>query len=572
LLDWIEAAAEVISETVNGTLLPLAEFLEEYVWGWPPEPWVPLLAMVLLGAGLFVTIRMALIQVRGFRHAIDITLGRYDDPEDEGDLKHYQALTTALSATVGIGNIAGVAIAIRLGGPGALFWMWITAFFGMALKYTECTLAVAHRKINPDGSVSGGPMYYIEKGLGKGWKWMAMLFACCAAISSFGSGCMNQSNTLADQVQSEFGVPTIYSAIIFTTLVALVIIGGIKRIGRVTSILAPGMALIYVIGALVILTLHIQAVPASFALIFKNAFAPEPLVGGGVGSFMMTMMWGIRRGLFSNEAGQGSAPIAHATAKTDKPVREGLVASLEPFIDTLMICTMTGLVIVTTGAYLEKGRQDLELSELEVVHSSAAADGQLLELRAARETGGERVVDVVNGEIQGGTLFVFNSVVEQAAFLDKEDRPWSGRLAVDEEGEVEMLGEGKEPVVDGVALLTSAPLTARAFTLGLPGRWGSLIVTIGVVLFAVSTGISWSYYGDRATEYVLGSRAIPIYRWVFLCFFFMGCILPLKSVWIFGDVALGIMSFPNLIAVILLSGGVTRMTREYFSQDHKRYR
>jgi AGCS family alanine or glycine:cation symporter len=572
LLDWIEAAAELISETVNGTLLPIAEFLEKYVWWWPPEPWVPLLAMVLLGAGLFVTARMALIQVRGFKHAIDITRGRYDDPEDEGDLKHYQALTTALSATVGIGNIAGVAIGIRLGGPGALFWMWITAFFGMALKYTECTLAVAHRKINPDGSVSGGPMYYIEKGLGKGWKWMAMLFACCAAISSFGSGCMNQSNTLADQLQSEFGIPNVYSAIVFSALVALVIIGGIKRIGKVTSILAPGMALIYVAGALVILMINIKLVPGSFALIFKQAFAPTSLVGGGVGSFMMTMMWGIRRGLFSNEAGQGSAPIAHATAKTDKPVREGLVASLEPFIDTLAICTMTGLVIVTTGAFMEKGQQELQLSELEVVQAVAAEDSQLLDLRAEREAGEGFIAEVADGRIQDGTLFVFNSVVDEALFLDRKERPWSGRLAVNPEGEVELLGEGKEPVVDGVALLTSAPLTAKAFTLGLPGRWGSLIVTIGVVLFAVSTGISWSYYGDRSIQYVLGSRAIPIYRWVFICFFFMGCILPLKSVWIFGDVALGIMSFPNLIAVILLSGSVARMTREYFSQDQRRYR
>ena len=255
MLDWIEQAADLISETVNDTLAPMADFLEAYVWKWPPEPWAPLLAMLLVGTGLFVTIRLALIQIRGFRHAVNITRGVYDDPKDAGDLSHFQALTTALSATVGIGNIAGVAIGIRLGGPGALFWMWVTAFFGMALKFTECTLAVAHRKINEDGSVSGGPMYYIEQGLGRGWKWMALLFACCAAISSFGSGCMNQSNTLAGQVESEFGIPTVWSAIVFSALVALVIIGGIRRIGRVTSILAPGMAALYVAGALVILSL-----------------------------------------------------------------------------------------------------------------------------------------------------------------------------------------------------------------------------------------------------------------------------------------------------------------------------
>jgi AGCS family alanine or glycine:cation symporter len=572
LLDWIEAAAELVSETVNGTLLPIAEFLEDYVWWWPPEPYVPLLAMVLLGTGLYVTVRLALIQVRGFRHAVNITRGVYDNPEDEGDLKHFQALTTALSATVGIGNIAGVAIGIRLGGPGALFWMWLTAFFGMALKYVECTLAVAHRKINPDGSVSGGPMYYIELGLGRGWKWMALLFAGCAAICSFGSGCMNQSNTLADQVHSEFGIPTVYSALVFSFLVGLVIVGGIRRIGQVTSILAPAMACLYIAGAMAILLINIQSLPGDFALIFKQAFAPTSLVGGGVGSFMMTMMWGIRRGLFSNEAGQGSAPIAHATAKTDKPVREGLVASLGPFIDTLVICTMTGLVIITTGAFREKGVQKLELAELEAVHASAATDEQLLDLRDMRQSIGEARLEVAEGELRNATLFVFHSVVEDATFVDKKDRPWSGSLSVTDEGELGVIGEGKPPFVTGTALLTGAPLTAKAFKLGLPGRWGSLIVTVAVILFAVSTGISWSYYGDRATEYLLGSRAIPIYHWVFLFFFFMGAIMPLKSVWIFGDVGLGIMSFPNLIACILLTGSVVRMSKEYFSQEQKRYR
>ncbi len=471
-MGFLEELADKISEFVNGALLPIAEFLEGYVWEWP-QP-VPLLAIVLLGAGVFVTVRLVVIQVRGFKHAVDITRGVYDDPEDEGDLSHFQALTTALSATVGIGNIAGVAIAIRMGGPGALFWMWITAFFGMALKYTECTLAVRYRDVHKDGSVSGGPMYYIERGLGPKWKWMAMFFAACAAISSFGGGCMNQSNTLATRIETQFGIPTVYSALLFSTLVALVIIGGIKRIGRVTSILAPGMAALYVGGAVVILLMNISEIPAGLTTIVTEAFAPEPVAGGATGSFILTMMWGIRRGLFSNEAGQGSAPIAHATAKTDEPVREGLVASLEPFIDTLVICSMTGLVIVLTG-----------------VHK--ATD------------------------------------------------------------------------------LTGADLTAAGFTASL-GTAGGLLVTVGVMMFAVSTGISWSYYGDRAVEYLFGSWAIPIYRWTFIVFFFLGSILPLSAVWKFGDVALGLMSFPNLIAIFLLSGKVVLMTREYYAKDHKRYR
>ncbi|MDX1389971.1 MAG: amino acid carrier protein, partial [Acidobacteriota bacterium] len=330
MLDRIESFSQDLSGFINGWLGPIAGFLEKYVWAWPEQ--VPLLAVVLLGTGLFVTVRLAFVQIRGFKHAIDITRGVYDDPDEEGDLKHFQALTTALSATVGIGNIAGVAIAVRLGGPGALFWMWLTAFFGMALKFAECTLAVRFRKINPDGSVSGGPMYYIEKGLGSRWRWIAFLFACFATIASFGGGCMNQSNTLATRLETQFGMPTIVSGVVFAALVAIVIIGGIRRIGRVTSILAPGMAMLYVAGALVILAINAQTIPSAFGTIFREAFAPAPMWGGAAGSFLLTIMWGIRRGLFSNEAGQGSAPIAHATAKTHEPVREGLVGALEPFI------------------------------------------------------------------------------------------------------------------------------------------------------------------------------------------------------------------------------------------------
>jgi AGCS family alanine or glycine:cation symporter len=516
-------------------------------------------------------LRLGFVQIRGFRHAIRITRGLYDDPNDEGDLNHFQALTTALSATVGIGNIAGVAIAIRMGGPGALFWMWLSAFFGMALKYTECTLAVQYRKVNPDGSVSGGPMYYIERGLGKNWKWMAMLFAVFAVLSSFGGGCMNQSNTLADQIRSEFGIPTVISGLVFASLVALVIIGGIRRIGRVTSILAPSMAILYVSGAMIILVLNAGDVPAGIALIFQQAFHPEPLVGGAVGSAYLTMMWGIRRGLFSNEAGQGSAPFAHATAKTDIPVREGLVASLEPFIDTLVICTMTGLVIVTTGVYKDKVAGPIDFGSLEGVPVAAVTDSRLIEERAARAAAGDVEVAVVNGLASSVTFFEFDSVVENPEMTDGDGNRWNGRLRIAADGTVSVVGDGEPPRVSGESLLTGAPLTARGFTHGLGGA-GGLIVTIGVILFAVSTGISWSYYGDRATEYLFGSGAIPIYRWIFIVVFFFGSILPLSSVWTYGDVALGLMSFPNLIAVFLLTGGVVVATRKYFAQEHKVYR
>jgi AGCS family alanine or glycine:cation symporter len=569
VFDWIESATDPVAVFVNETLGPTARFLEDYVWGWPEQ--APLLALVLLGTGLFVTLRLAFIQVRGFRHALDVTRGKYDNPDDAGDLKHYQALTTALSATVGIGNIAGVAIAIRLGGPGALFWMWITAFFGMALKYVECTLSMMHRRINPDGSVSGGPMYYIELGLGRGWKWLAVLFAAFAAIASFGGGCMNQSNTLADQVQSQWGVPTALTGILFAGLVAAVIIGGIRRIGRVTAILAPSMAALYLAGALLILALHIAAIPSALGLIVTQAFAPEPLVGGGVGSLLMTLMWGIRRGLFSNEAGQGSAPIAHATAKTTEPVREGLVASLGPFIDTLVICTMTGLVITVTGAYKDKVEQELDLTEVEVVLAAAATDAQLIDLRRSRELAEASAVSVTQGRLVGATLFFHESVVEDALFAGSDGIPWNGRLDVDPgDGSVSVAGGAKAPDLTGVGLLNGAPLTGYAFEKAL-GGFGSIVVTLAVVLFAVSTGISWSYYGDRSVEYLFGSRAIGAYRWVFVLFFFFGAVLPLKAVWTYGDVALGLMTFPNLVAVLLLSGGVAAATREYLSREHRPY-
>jgi len=555
MMTWIEQAAGALADQINGFLGPVAHFLEGYVWNWPEQ--APLLAIILLGTGLYVTVRLAFVQLRGFRHAVDIARGVYDLPETAGDLSHFQALTTALSATVGIGNIAGVAIAIRLGGPGALFWMWLTAFFGMALKYAECTLALRYRHIHKDGSVSGGPMFYISKGLGGRWKIMAAFFAACAAISSFGSGCMNQSNTLAVRIETQFHIPVVWTGLVFAALVAVVIIGGIKRIGRVTSILAPFMAILYVGGALVILFINARHIPSAFGTILTQAFAPESLAGGAAGSLLMTVMWGIRRGLFSNEAGQGSAPIAHATAKTEEPVREGLVASLGPFIDTLVICTMTGLVIVISGAWLDKVPQTLGLNDV-------AVRSGILEKASAPMA----ELDVRDGRLPDASVEYFDVPVDQALLVDAEGAPWSGTLLVDKDGSASAR-EGGQVTVKGDALLTGADLTAYGFGKVL-GKSGYTLVTFAVILFAVSTAISWSYYGDRSTEYLLGARWIPIYRWFFVLAFFIGCILPLNAVWTWGDVALGLMSLPNLIGLVLLSGKVKEMTIDYFSREHVR--
>ncbi len=567
MIDWIEQVSQIVSEAVTGLLGPIASFLEGYVWNWPPQ--APLLAVVLLGTGLYATLRLGFIQVKGFKHAVDIARGVYDDPDDEGDLKHYQALTTALSATVGIGNIAGVAIAIRMGGPGALFWMWVTAFFGMALKYVECTLALRYRTVHPDGSVSGGPMYYIELGLGKRWKWMATAFAAFAVICSFGTGNMNQSNTMADAVQARFGIEPIWTALASAVVVGLVIIGGIRRIGKVTAVLAPFMALLYVGGALVVLAIYWREVPGTFGLIFSEAFAPSSMVGGAAGSFLLTLMWGIRRGLFSNEAGQGSAPIAHATAKTKEPVREGLVASLGPFIDTLVICSMTGLVILMSGAWRDKVDADLGLGQVTAVVGETATDENLQGLLSG-SNGGR--LEVVDGVPQAGGFVFLGATVEGARVVGADGGPWVGALEVGADGSVAIASGPDGARIAGKALLTGAPLTSRGFSKALPGKQGDIIVTLAVLLFAISTGISWSYYGDRATEYLFGSKWIRYYRWVYVSFFFLGGILPLQAVWTFGDVALGLMSFPNLLAIVMLSGAALGMTREYYSREHKPFK
>ena len=488
----------------------------ESIWSFPRFSLIPLMVVALLGTGIYTTINLGFPQIRYLKHGIKVTRGDYDDPNEAGDLNHFQALTTALSATVGIGNIAGVATAIYYGGPGALFWMWITAFFGSALKFAECTLAVEYRDFDKTGMTAGGPMYTIEKGLGKQWRWLAIIFAGFAVICSFATGNAIQSFTLSDQLYSEVSqvvgtehfltikhqltdwysvsVQQVINGLFITIISALVILGGIKRIGSVTSYLAPFMAAIYVISALLILAANITEVPTSFGMIISMAFNPPAAIGGVAGGtlivFMNTLLWGVKRGLYSNEAGQGSAPIAHSTAKTDYPVREGVVALLEPFIDTIIICTLTGLTIISTGAW-----QHTEFYVSRIDPSFA-------------------------GEILNGSL-----------------------------------------------------LTSLAFKEGLSWimPFGDKIITLGVLLFAISTVISWSFYGDRATEYLFGEKAIPIYRAFYISFVFIGAIATLEAMWAFGDAALGFMTFPNLISIILLSGTLKKMTKDYFDMDHKTF-
>ena len=541
-------------------------YLEDLIWSTPEA--FPAMVAILLIFGLYITFRLGFIQVRKFSHGLKVVTGYYDDPDDEGDINHFQALTTALSATVGTGNIAGVALAIHYGGPGALFWMWITAIFGMAIKYTEVTLAQEYRSTNEDGTVSGGPMYYIERGLGSNWKWLAVAFAVSAGICAFLTGNAVQANTVADVMQTDFQIPLWVTGVITASIVAAVILGGIKRIGKVTSKLVPFMGIIYVLGALLILFINYDAILPSLGMVVSQAFNPQAgALGVGAGSLIFTLSYGVQRGIFSNEAGQGSAPIAHSAARTDEPVREGVVALLEPFIDTLVICTMTGLVIISTGAWDSQHRSKVD----------PRTDSFTYEL--SEQAGQQEVIYFSNGTPENGNMRHYNAAVD-TMFTDNEySQGFTGRIELvdpNDDGVYNATGayldDGSEiTTLYGGVVQNGAPLTSAAFERGLaplfPG--GGYLVTFAVLLFAVSTSISWSYYGDRAAQYLLGFNSIFWYRLVFVAMHFVGAVASLATIWAFGDVMLGLMAFFNIIALFMLSGKAYQITKDYFGSEHE---
>ena len=548
----------------------IVDLLSSFIWAFPEQ--LPWLVVLLLGTGLFITARTGFIQLRKIGHAIGVVSGKYDDPNDHGDITHFQALSTALSATVGVGNIAGVATAIHYGGPGAVFWMWVTAFFGMALKYAECTLAVHYRVFDDEGYAAGGPMYYMERGLGPSWKPLAVIFAASAAICSFATGNMNQANTVVVSATTEFGLDPYFVGIFVAIFVGAVIIGGIRRIATVSSTLAPTMAVIYVGAALVILLLNADRVPAAFTTIIASAFNPAASVGGSVaGILSVSLLWGVKRGLFSNEAGQGSAPIAHAAARTDEPVREGVVAMLEPMIDTLIVCSMTALVIISTGVWDEKHQGELRLNAVTPLPAAVLAQSQgeteyarLAAAKAQAAQGSALTVSVDKGAQSELAFIGRDGLIEQASLL-RDGAPYSGTVTYDPQtGTL----TPSDIMVAGMMLQNSSALTALAFERGLSPLMsgGNYIVTFCVFLFALSTMISWSYYGDRCVTYLFGAAWVRAYRLVYVGFSFLGCILALEVVWAFGDLALGVMSIPNLIAVLLLSPKLMQITRSYFDK------
>ncbi|MBE1237340.1 sodium:alanine symporter family protein [Phaeovibrio sulfidiphilus] len=457
------------------TLHHYIKLADAFVWG----PW--LLIPLLLGAGLYLMIGLRFMPLLylfpAFRY---LWTGRKHEASHKGELSPFNALMTSMAATVGVGNIVGVATALILGGPGAIFWMWCTAIVGMATKYCEAFLAVRFRVVTHRGRYVGGPMYYIRLGLGKKWTWLALLFAFFGAVASFGIGNMTQVNAISTNLETLLDVPPWATGAVVFFLVGAVLVGGLKRIGQVAGVLVPFMALFYIIFGLTIMIIHYEMIPTVFQMIFTHAFSPDSVVGGLTGSaILVAMQYGMARGMFSNEAGMGSAPIAHATAITNSPVRQGFLGMLDPFLDTIVICTMTAVVILLSGVY-------------------------------------------VPGAGSGSTLTM-------TAF--------------------------------GAALPSIAGFEA-----------GRYMVTLAIVLFAFSTILGWSVYGERCAMFLFGERISLPFRILFTLVVPLGAMLELNFIWDTADLFNGLMALPNLVALLLLSPVVFRMTRQYFDDPAHRYR
>lgn len=589
----------------------ITDTMASWVWSVP-------LFFILLGCGLIFSVASKFAQWRILTHGYGCIRGHYDQPEDTGHINHFQALCAALSATIGLGNIAGVAVAVSMGGPGAIFWMWIIGFFGMALKFMECTLAVMFRDVRdvpdpsaPDlmeadaesrtleyegaeppapgalsqarGEVRGGPMWYIQKALVEPlrkrgnvfwvvFKVLAVLFAAATILNSFGGGNMFQGWNVSDQLKTNFNIPVYPSAVIMCVLVALVIIGGIKRIGQVASKLVPFMCVIYVAGALLVILMNATQVPHYLSLIVKSAFTPAAEGGAFTGvTVWIAFQQGLRRACFSNEGGEGSAAMAHAAAKTDEPIREGVVAGIGPFIDTIIICTMSALVILISGVWqrpavgtvtaVEENRVLVSRSDglpaklaplyldyltqnnpFLAVHVLRAQDEEL-------ETVAAPII-----EIERGSDGRWDDITSFTLDLS------SDKIATDDRAQFDLIEVGQPVHLD----INGSSMTSFAFDTAFPG-FGKYMVTLGVCLFAFSTMISWSYYGEKGTEYLLGPRAILPYKFIFVIFVFVGMTQDkFQYVYNFSDATTGLMVLCNLPAVLILSPLVLRAAKDYF--------
>ena len=549
-------------------------FIDQYLGS---SSWfVPL----LLGTGVFFTFYLKFPQIRYFGFALKVVRGKFDKKDDQGDTSHFQALTTALSGTVGTGNIAGVAFAIHLGGPAALFWMLATAMVGMTTKFVEVTLSHKYREKISDGSMSGGPMYFMKNadfrlfGNKVNLKWVGILFAFATVLSSFGTGSLPQINSISNSMFSSFGIDKMLTGGILAVLLGIVIIGGIKRIARITEKLVPFMAVIYIIGAFSVIIFNYQNIVPSFISIFSEVFSGSAAVGGFLGaSISFAISRGVNRGLYSNEAGQGSAPIAHASAKTNEPVSEGLVAILEPFIDTIIICTITGLVLLSSGVWNEKHENTFAQADLIFLDKVYREDNENDVNDLFNYLNGNSDISMYNGSLdvndgrysQEISILHARSIAEDILFYDINEEVFNGTIDV-VDGKLQ-----NDVIVKGKSLVHSAPLTAIAFDRGFFGNYGNYIVSIGLLLFAFSTAISWSYYGDRAMTFLFGAGSVLYYRIIYVIGFFVASFADTTVIWNVSLITIALMTVPNLIGLLWLRKEVKSTISKYWVDFKKEW-
>ena len=535
--------------------------------------WFPAL---LIGTGVYFTLYLGFPQFKYFKSALKIVSGKANNTETDGETTGFQALTTAMSGAVGTGNIGGVALAIWTGGPAAIFWMWITAIFGMTTKFVEVTLGHKYRTKLKDGSISGGPMYYIEQGLNM--KWVAVLFAFLMMITAIGSGNMPQINNIALVMNTEFAVPKLFTGLFLGTLLWIIIIGGIKRIASVASRIIPIMGLIYFGGALIILVENYQNIIPSFNAIFAQVFTGSAAMGGFLGaSFAMSLKYGVARGLYSNEAGQGSSPIAHASSK-NKSIDQGVVSILEPFIDTLVVCTVTALVILSSNVWTEKFDTNFSKTDMIILDGSYSDElnedesfiypDQINELTKYVQNINSSVneyegtLDIQNGKITTDNITVIHlrSIAEDVLVRGSDKNLYNGSLTIEN-------GKFKNSVTfEGKSLVSSAELTAKAFSNGILGDYGGKLVAIALLLFAFSTAITWCYYGDRSTAYIFGEKGVVWYRNFYVLCFILAAVIDTTVVWNIAYVVVALVSIPNLIAMFVLRKEMKLLSDEFISK------
>jgi AGCS family alanine or glycine:cation symporter len=534
---------------------------------------------LLLGTGLFFTLYLKFPQIRYFRHAVRVVRGKYDRITDKGDTTHFQSLATALSGTVGTGNIAGVALAVHLGGPAALFWMLVTAFLGMCTKFVEVTLSHKYREFDEKGMVAGGPMYFMRKRLNiplknnkmiKTGYWLGGFFAIATVLSSFGTGSLPQINSISNAIFATFGVQHIITGAVMAVLLALIIIGGIRRIASVTEKLVPFMAIIYFLTAIAIIASNYQNIIPSFLSIFENVFTGTSAIGGFLGAgFAFAFNNGVNRGLFSNEAGQGSA------AKAYEPVSEGIVAILEPFIDTVIICFLTGMVILSSGVWSEKVPNQFQKTDIIVLAGSYTESSEDNVAKLSNYLNNKYDIPLYTGTLTviDGKILDNNSIIHARSLAEdivvkKGGVLYSGEIVVTN-GSV--ADTPNDLIFSGKSLIHSAPLTTLAYTQSFLGESGKYVVAIGLLLFAFSTAIAWSYYGDRAITYLIGAKYVIIYRIIFVMAFFIASFVDTTIIWNLSMLTVAFMTVPNLIGLLILHKEVKSVIGSYWVDFRKEH-